>query len=229
MNDAYLAHAQPTATNPQPPNPHRPLPPNKQQAVSMNDSYLADDDYSGVQPVEDIRALLSEAQTPGPSKYNFQEEGGDDYGDMIDAAIGEGARGARGGGLAAAAGAAAGAAGARRRRRGLGARPGGGGPRGGRGRAGGGAGPAWGSRRARAARGRAGRGRGPQRRRAAVPRLPALGGARLQRAAPCPCRRRRRRVPGQRAQLRPPGALRGRPVCVRVRACARARVRVCVL
>ena len=54
----------------------------------MNDSYLADDDYSGVQSVEDIRALLSEAQTPGPSKYNFQEEGGDDYVDMIDAAIG---------------------------------------------------------------------------------------------------------------------------------------------
>ncbi len=42
------------------------------QAVSMNDSYLADDDYSGVQSVEDIQALLSEAQTPGPSKYNFQ-------------------------------------------------------------------------------------------------------------------------------------------------------------
>ncbi|KAI8468224.1 MAG: Snf1-like ser/thr protein kinase [Monoraphidium minutum] len=57
------------------------------EAVSMNDSYLADDDYSGVQSVEDIKALLSEAQTPGPSKYNFQEEGGDDYGDMIDAAI----------------------------------------------------------------------------------------------------------------------------------------------
>jgi hypothetical protein len=38
----------------------------------MNDSYLADDDYSGVQSVEDIQALLSEAQTPGPSKYNFQ-------------------------------------------------------------------------------------------------------------------------------------------------------------
>ncbi|KIZ04694.1 Serine/threonine-protein kinase SAPK10, putative [Monoraphidium neglectum] len=57
------------------------------EAVSMNDSYLADDDYSGVQSVEDIQALLSEAQTPGPSKYNFQEEGGDDYEDMIDAAI----------------------------------------------------------------------------------------------------------------------------------------------
>jgi hypothetical protein len=41
----------------------------------MNDSYLADDDYSGVQSVEDIQALLSEAQTPGPSKYNFQVGG----------------------------------------------------------------------------------------------------------------------------------------------------------
>jgi hypothetical protein len=53
----------------------------------MNDSYLADDDYSGVQSVEDIQALLSEAQTPGPSKYNFAEEGGDGFEDLIDEAI----------------------------------------------------------------------------------------------------------------------------------------------
>lgn len=57
------------------------------EAVSMNDSYLADDDYSGVQSVEDIQALLSEAQTPGPSKYNFAEEGGDGFEDLIDEAI----------------------------------------------------------------------------------------------------------------------------------------------
>lgn len=54
----------------------------------MNDSYLADDDFSGVQPVEAIRALLSEAQTPGPSKYDFREAaGGDGFDDVIDAEI----------------------------------------------------------------------------------------------------------------------------------------------
>jgi serine/threonine-protein kinase SRK2 len=42
------------------------------EAVSMNDAYLRDEDYSGVQSVEDIRRLLQEAQTPGPSKYNFE-------------------------------------------------------------------------------------------------------------------------------------------------------------
>jgi serine/threonine-protein kinase SRK2 len=42
------------------------------EAVSMNDAYLRDEDYSGVQGVEDIRRLLQEAQTPGPSKYNFE-------------------------------------------------------------------------------------------------------------------------------------------------------------
>ncbi len=43
----------------------------------MNDSYLADDDFSGVQSEADIQKLLSEAQTPGPSKYNFQARAGE--------------------------------------------------------------------------------------------------------------------------------------------------------
>ena len=58
----------------------------------MNDSYLADDDFSGVQSEADIARLLSEAQTPGPSKYDFKaaEAGGGDggggyYEDMIGA------------------------------------------------------------------------------------------------------------------------------------------------
>lgn len=55
----------------------------------MNDSYLADEDYSGVQSVEDIRRILREAQTPGPNKYNFDTAGGEGgYEDnMIDDAI----------------------------------------------------------------------------------------------------------------------------------------------
>jgi hypothetical protein len=44
------------------------------QAVSMNDSYLSDEDYSSVQSVEDIKRILSEAQTPGPNKYNFDNQ-----------------------------------------------------------------------------------------------------------------------------------------------------------
>lgn len=46
------------------------------QAVSMNDSYLNDEDYSSVQSVEDIKRILSEAQTPGPNKYNFDNQVG---------------------------------------------------------------------------------------------------------------------------------------------------------
>eukprot|EP00879_Flechtneria_rotunda_P013203 GHRR01013788.1.p2 GENE.GHRR01013788.1~~GHRR01013788.1.p2 ORF type:complete len:106 (-),score=35.25 GHRR01013788.1:1588-1905(-) len=58
------------------------------QAVSMNDSYLNDEDYSNVQSVEDIRRILSEAQTPGPNKYNFESQGHEGYEDnMIDDAI----------------------------------------------------------------------------------------------------------------------------------------------
>jgi hypothetical protein len=41
----------------------------------MNDSYLNDEDYSGVQSVEDIKRILREAQTPGPNKYNFDSAG----------------------------------------------------------------------------------------------------------------------------------------------------------
>jgi hypothetical protein len=40
----------------------------------MNDSYLSDEDYSSVQSVEDIKRILSEAQTPGPNKYNFDNQ-----------------------------------------------------------------------------------------------------------------------------------------------------------
>eukprot|EP00879_Flechtneria_rotunda_P002116 GHRR01002298.1.p1 GENE.GHRR01002298.1~~GHRR01002298.1.p1 ORF type:complete len:377 (+),score=117.01 GHRR01002298.1:413-1543(+) len=58
------------------------------EAVSMNDSYLNDEDYSNVQSVEDIRRILSEAQTPGPNKYNFESQGHEGYEDnMIDDAI----------------------------------------------------------------------------------------------------------------------------------------------
>ena len=57
----------------------------------MNDSYLADDDFSGVQSVADIQKLLSEAQTPGPSKYHFgaagADAGGDGFDDVIDQEI----------------------------------------------------------------------------------------------------------------------------------------------
>lgn len=45
------------------------------QAVSMNDSYLNDEDYSGVQSEEDIKRILKDAQTPGPNKYNFDNAG----------------------------------------------------------------------------------------------------------------------------------------------------------
>lgn len=59
------------------------------EAVSMNDSYLNDEDYSGVQSEEDIKRILKDAQTPGPNKYNFDnaghEAGYED--DMIDNAI----------------------------------------------------------------------------------------------------------------------------------------------
>eukprot|EP00882_Tetradesmus_deserticola_P001435 GHRQ01001552.1.p1 GENE.GHRQ01001552.1~~GHRQ01001552.1.p1 ORF type:complete len:377 (+),score=197.27 GHRQ01001552.1:1110-2240(+) len=58
------------------------------EAVSMNDSYLADEDYSAVQSEEDIKRILSEAQTPGPNKYNFDNQGHEGYEDnMIDDAI----------------------------------------------------------------------------------------------------------------------------------------------
>lgn len=40
----------------------------------MNDAYLNDEDYSTVQSVEDIKRILSEAQTPGPNKYNFENQ-----------------------------------------------------------------------------------------------------------------------------------------------------------
>lgn len=40
----------------------------------MNDAYLNDEDYSTVQSVEDIKRILSEAQTPGPNKYNFDNQ-----------------------------------------------------------------------------------------------------------------------------------------------------------
>jgi hypothetical protein len=45
------------------------------QAVSMNDSYLNDEDYSGVQSEDDIKRILKDAQTPGPNKYNFDNAG----------------------------------------------------------------------------------------------------------------------------------------------------------
>jgi hypothetical protein len=53
----------------------------------MNDCYLQDEDYSNVQSEEDIKRLLSEAQTPGPNKYRFNDEdnGEDDH--LIDAVI----------------------------------------------------------------------------------------------------------------------------------------------
>jgi hypothetical protein len=42
----------------------------------MNDSYLSDEDYSSVQSEADIKRILSEAQTPGPNKYNFDNQVG---------------------------------------------------------------------------------------------------------------------------------------------------------
>jgi hypothetical protein len=41
----------------------------------MNDSYLNDEDYSGVQSEDDIKRILKDAQTPGPNKYNFDNAG----------------------------------------------------------------------------------------------------------------------------------------------------------
>jgi hypothetical protein len=56
----------------------------------MNDSYLNDEDYNSVQSVEDIKRILSEAQTPGPNKYIFDNQGHEGYEDnMIDEAIDE--------------------------------------------------------------------------------------------------------------------------------------------
>jgi len=57
------------------------------EAMHMNECYLQDEDYSNVQSEEDIKRLLSEAQTPGPNKYRFNDEdnGEDDH--LIDAVI----------------------------------------------------------------------------------------------------------------------------------------------
>lgn len=63
------------------------LPPD---ALAMNDNFLAHTDFTGVQSEEDIKAVLTSAQTPGPSKYNFAAAiGGDDdnYEDLIENAI----------------------------------------------------------------------------------------------------------------------------------------------
>lgn len=53
----------------------------------MNESYLRDEDYSGVQSVEEISRILLEAQTPGPNKYKFNDEDNGDDDHLIDAAI----------------------------------------------------------------------------------------------------------------------------------------------
>lgn len=41
------------------------------QALAMNDAFMREDDLAGVQPAEEIRSLLAQAQAPGPSLYNF--------------------------------------------------------------------------------------------------------------------------------------------------------------
>jgi serine/threonine-protein kinase SRK2 len=100
------------------------LPP---EAVSMNDNYLADDDFSGVQTEEEIKGILRQAMTPGPGKYNFASYD-ETYEELIDDAIHDefhtnersfdpqqyGAAGASAAGAGGSAGAAAAAAGAQR-------------------------------------------------------------------------------------------------------------------
>lgn len=60
------------------------LPPD---AVSMNDNFLANNDYTGVQSIEDIQAILRTARIPGPGKYNFNKIEEDNYEGLIDDAI----------------------------------------------------------------------------------------------------------------------------------------------
>ncbi|KAF5830357.1 Snf1-like ser/thr protein kinase [Dunaliella salina] len=59
------------------------LPPD---ALSMNHNFLNHANFTGVQTVEEIQAILRIAQTPGPGKYNFNADAADFEG-VIDAAI----------------------------------------------------------------------------------------------------------------------------------------------
>uniref|UniRef100_A0A7S3R1F8 Protein kinase domain-containing protein n=1 Tax=Dunaliella tertiolecta TaxID=3047 RepID=A0A7S3R1F8_DUNTE len=59
------------------------LPPD---ALSMNHNFLNHANFTGVQTVEEIQAILRMAQTPGPGKYNFNADAADFEG-VIDAAI----------------------------------------------------------------------------------------------------------------------------------------------
>lgn len=58
------------------------LPPD---ALAMNQNFLANADYSMVQSVDGIKAILNAATTPGPGKFNAEHEG--EFTDVIDAAI----------------------------------------------------------------------------------------------------------------------------------------------
>lgn len=61
------------------------LPP---EALTMNDDFLKDVDYTGVQSEEEIKQLVMEAQKPGPGKHNFSTiQDDDDFENMIDDAI----------------------------------------------------------------------------------------------------------------------------------------------
>ena len=60
------------------------LPPD---ALLMNENFLHNTDYSGVQTVEAIQDIIRTAQTPGPGKYNFNTGEEETYTDLIDDAI----------------------------------------------------------------------------------------------------------------------------------------------
>jgi serine/threonine-protein kinase SRK2 len=59
------------------------LPPD---ALTMNTNFLTNTDYTGVQSVDAIGAILAKAQVPGPGKYSFKVDD-NDFEDVIDDAI----------------------------------------------------------------------------------------------------------------------------------------------
>lgn len=60
------------------------LPPD---AIRMNDNFLANTDYSGVQSIEAIQQILWQARIPGPGKYNFNKVEEDGYEGLIEKEI----------------------------------------------------------------------------------------------------------------------------------------------
>lgn len=53
----------------------------------MNESFLKDEDLSGLQSVEAIQAILQDAQRQGPGRYSFADADKETYDDIIDGAI----------------------------------------------------------------------------------------------------------------------------------------------